>query len=103
MTSPINRTELRSGVRPDGPPDAIGVRKQRWSQEEKQRLFEHYPAIPAKRMTELLAGRTETAIYRAAFQFGVRKNHDRLVETGRENVSKRKDRQCFVEPPPVSS
>lgn len=75
----------------------------RWTEQEKKNLFTHYPAIGTKELTRLFPTRTEMAIYKAALQFGVKKNHDRLAEQGRENVAKRKDRQCaFTEPPAPS-
>jgi hypothetical protein len=75
----------------------------RWTDTEKQHLREHYPFIGTKRLTELLPGRTPMAIYRQAFMEDLKKTHDRLIEQGRENVSLRKDRQPFVQPPSISS
>jgi hypothetical protein len=76
-----------------------------WTEQEKRYVAQHYPAIGAKKLTELVSNRTEKAIFRMAQHIGVKKSHDRLREVGRENVGRRKDRQSppFAEPPEVST
>lgn len=87
--------------------------KKRWSETEKQQLQQFYPNIGTKRLRELFSDRSAMSIYKAASQMGVGKSHDRLIEQGRENVGKRKDRQAtptegrlgqpFKEPPSIQS
>lgn len=63
--------------------------RRRWTSEEKSALFQHYPYISTKKLTELFDGRSEMALFKAAHQFGVKKCHDRLIEQGRENIAVR--------------
>ena len=74
----------------------------RWTQQHKAALAQHYSAISAKSLTKLFPGRTEKAIFHMAQKMGLDKCQDRRAEAGREAVAHRKDRQCFKEPPSPS-
>lgn len=62
------------------------MQRQRWSETEKQHVREHYEAIGARKLRELLPTRSEVSIMDMASRMGLRKCHDRLREMGRENV-----------------
>ena len=75
-----------------------------WSEHERKSVQEHFPYISASEMTKLLPDRTISAINHMAQKIGAGKSHERRREAGRENVSRRQDRQpgCFTEPPSPS-
>jgi len=65
------------------------MNRARWTEEEKANLTAHYPAISAKRLTELIHDRTAKAIKHQAGRMGIAKCHERRREAGRENVDVR--------------
>lgn len=70
-----------------------------WTKQDKDNLAQHYRAISAKDLTRLFPGRTESAIFHMAQKLDLTKCQERRAEAGREAVARRKDRQCFSEPP----
>lgn len=74
-----------------------------WSEHERKNVKDHFPFISAAEMTKLLPDRTVSAINHMAQKLQTAKSHERRREAGRENVSRRQDRQeCFREPSPPS-
>lgn len=65
------------------------MKKARWSESETANLAAHYPAINTERLRALLTTRTEQAIRTKAHHMGIHKMHERLRESGRENVLRR--------------
>ena len=72
----------------------------RWNEREDAHLAEHYRAISARRLSELLPGRTEKAIRRHAEELNLKKCHERLREMGRENIDRRWRPEVFKTPEP---
>lgn len=69
--------------------DVPDMTRSAWTPKERAGLAAFYPAIAAKRMQELLPGRTEKAIRQAAFDLGIKKCEARRREQGTENVNRR--------------
>ncbi len=63
--------------------------RQRWSEDEKQIIREHYRDLHTAKLAEALPGRTPGGIADMAGRLGVKKSPERLREMGREIVQRR--------------
>lgn len=66
--------------------------KQRWSEDEKKILQEHYRDINTRRLAEALPSRTPGAIHDMAGRLGLRKSEERLKEMGMRLVEGKKQK-----------
>lgn len=76
------------------------IRRRRWTPTEHEALAAWYPIVSAKRLQELLPGRTEKAIREEGSGMGLKKHPERLAELGRENVAHRWHPEVFRTPTP---
>lgn len=70
----------------------MGDRMPRWAEHEEEMLKDLYPYLPNVTLAHLM-GRTVKSLTSKAHMMRLVKNSDRIVEMGKQNVAKRKDRK----------
>lgn len=64
--------------------------RERWTEEEKQIVREHYRDIGTSQLSQALPRRSPGAIADMAGRMGVKKSEERLKEMGRIMIERRK-------------